>query len=317
MPRAATTPSPTLRAAIAGSLLLAACVPASPPPPPPPPPAVPAITGSATELQRVVESVHDTYHPRVSKDGRYLLAHRRDDTKFGDERFTIVRTTIGSPGSTLVSEGHANAPAWFPDGRNFVYESTKTGSNRLVRSSSAGSGAGLTFITNSISENDERYPDVSPDGRKIAFATQLRGVWTIATVNADGSEFTVYTEGIMPRWSPDGRRIAFQRGVGTSIQVFVLNLDSGGQLSQLTSAEHSSYMPAWSPDGEWLTFMSDRVDGRHVWVMRADGSQQTQLTTGRTSQNHPTFGPDGRIYFASDAGGTWDIWRLTPLHEAM
>lgn len=284
---------------------------------PPPPPPIPAVTGSATELQRVWESIYATYWPRISPDGRYILAHQRDDSRTGNERFSIVRVAIGSPGVTPVSEGYADRPAWYPDSRLFVYASSRTGGDRIVRSNAMGTGAGLTFITSSVSDAQETNPDVSPDGRKIAFNTRLRNQWIIATVNVDGSEFTMYGEGLFPRWSPDGRKLAFQRSVGPHLQIFVLDLGSGGQISQVTSGEYNHYQPSWSPDGRYISFISDRVDGRHVWVMRENGSNMTQMTSGGTEEVHPDWAGDGRIYFSSNAGGVYNIWSLRPLLEGM
>jgi Tol biopolymer transport system component len=36
--------------------------------------------------------------------------------------------------------------------------------------------------------------------------------------------------------------------------------------------------PAWSPDGKYLVFPSDRTGDVELFLMRADGSGQTQLT---------------------------------------
>ena len=59
----------------------------------------------------------------------------------------------------------------------------------------------------------DAHPGWSPDGRRIAFATDRWGGLEIAVMNADGSDVTRLTEspGLddYPAWSPDGRRIAF------------------------------------------------------------------------------------------------------------
>ncbi|MFQ5537141.1 MAG: hypothetical protein ACE5GJ_06780 [Gemmatimonadota bacterium] len=300
------------------SLALGACGGGfQPAPEPVGPPPIPAVTGSATELQRVFESVHDTYWPRASQDGKYVLAHQRDDTKLGGERFSIVRVQVGSPGITPVSEGFADKPAWYPDNRRFVYTSTRTGSPRVVRSNAMGLGSGLTFVTSSISASSETNPDVSPDGKKIAFNTTIRNQVLLATVNSDGSEFTLYGEGVIPRWSPDGTKIAFQRAVGNWFQIFTMDLSSGGQVSQITAGEVNHYMPTWSPDGSRIAYISDRADGRHLWIMTAEGANQTQLTSGSAEEVHPDWGHDGRIYFSSNAGGRYNVWRLRPVLEGM
>src|SRR5205085_2032493 len=57
------------------------------------------------------------------------------------------------------------------------------------------------------------------------------------------------------------------------------------------------YYPAWSPDGAKIAFSSQRFpdfENRHIYVMNADGSNQTRLTNapGRWS-DWPAWSPDG------------------------
>ncbi len=56
-------------------------------------------------------------------------------------------------------------------------------------------------------------------------------------------------------------------------------MSSGGSdPTRLTRADAPDNAPAWSPDGEWIVFTSDRDGGPEVYLMRADGSEQTRLT---------------------------------------
>ena len=62
----------------------------------------------------------------------------------------------------------------------------------------------------------------------------------------------------------------------------------------------SSFAPDVSPDDRRITFASDRVDQVNftvdVWVMNADGSGQTKLTSvpSGESVDRPAFSPDGK-----------------------
>lgn len=79
------------------------------------------------------------------------------------------------------------------------------------------------------------WPTWSPDGRKIAFASERDGNSEIYVMNADGSNVTRLTDagGNFPAWSPDGRRIAFASGGGPDI--YVMNAD-GSIVTRLTDA---------------------------------------------------------------------------------
>jgi Tol biopolymer transport system component len=59
--------------------------------------------------------------------------------------------------------------------------------------------------------------------------------------------------------------------------------------------------PAWSPDATRIAFASRRSGTFDVYVMRADGSGSTPLTSGKANDSHPSFSADGaRIAFERD-----------------
>lgn len=304
---------------------LAACASA------PPQPAIthPVVTGNAAELTRIVSGPEQRFWPRPSPDGTKLLLNVRDDSKIGNDRFSIDKVDVGKPGRTLVSQGDASSGNWYPDNSTFVYYTTRTGSARLVRSSVAGNAAGMTFLTPSPAGQYEMFPDVSTDGKRIVFQTSLdqpryngKGqrdpnqvlTPTIATINADGSSFTIYTTGEHPRFSPDGKKIAYDLASGRYHQIFIIDISFGGQVSQLTTGDYNNTLPSWSPDGQWLTYASDRDGGhRSIWAMKADGTSQTELTRGTSDDDEPAWSSDGYIYFSSKSAGNYEIWRIKPL----
>ena len=54
---------------------------------------------------------------------------------------------------------------------------------------------------------------------------------------------------------------------------------STNELTMLTHGEGDSEAPSWSPDGRYLAFASNRSGSYQIYIMRADGSGVTQITS--------------------------------------
>jgi Tol biopolymer transport system component len=106
----------------------------------------------------------------------------------------------------------------------------------------------------------EITPQISPDGKRMAFASDRSGHYEIYVCDIDGRNVAQLTSmGVnarAPRWSPDGSKIAFDARGGFA-DIYVIGVD-GGPLSQLTSEPSDDVRPSWSKDGRWIYFRSDR-----------------------------------------------------------
>lgn len=192
--------------------------------------------------------------------------------------------------TTVRGDSH---PAWSPDGTRIVFVSKRDGHEQIYVLQADGSQ--LTRLTNNKARDTD--PTWSPDGQKIAFTSDREGGRQIFVMNADGSQpinltknQAAMTSNGHPAWSPDGREIAFQGVSKNSLweQVYVMNRDGSGQRA-LTKDESNNSRPAWSPDGKRIAFDSTRDVAEHdkrmlndwpqLYIMQADGSGQTRLTS--------------------------------------
>ncbi len=54
----------------------------------------------------------------------------------------------------------------------------------------------------------------------------------------------------------------------------------GGRARRLTGGSGANFVPTWSPDGRRIVFTSTRNGVDEIYVMNADGTNQTRLTRG-------------------------------------
>jgi TolB protein len=156
-------------------------------------------------------------------------------------------------------------------------------------------------------------PAWSPDGRRIAFASQRDGTTHIFVMNADGTGTRRLTSGKLddnhPSWSPDGRRIVFAREGG----LFVAPA-AGGAARRVGRGAGDAANPAWSPDGTMIAYdyREPGSDVREVYVMSANGTGIRRVTTLNRASGLPVWSPDGRrIAFQSNIRlGHFEIYTI-------
>jgi dipeptidyl aminopeptidase/acylaminoacyl peptidase len=108
------------------------------------------------------------------------------------------------------------------------------------------------------------WPDVSPDGDRIAFTTEASGSPQVYVANLDGSGMRQLTRGLPdvaePVWSPEGDRIAYIGLGGNAVRnIHVVDVATG-RSRRVTDELKDVWSPEWSPDGHSILF-SITVEG--------------------------------------------------------
>ncbi|MBI5652160.1 MAG: PD40 domain-containing protein [Chloroflexi bacterium] len=100
---------------------------------------------------------------------------------------------------------------------------------------------------------------------KIVFQGAIGGM--IYTVNGDGSDLRIVTDGIDPAFSPDGKQIAFARWSNINPGLFVINAD--GSNERLIFGSPKIRSPRWSPDGKFIAFTQDKpaTNNQPLWKL--------------------------------------------------
>lgn len=272
------------------------------------------VKEDGTEVKRLTSSnVHNTY-PACSPDGKRIVFSSRDS--FGPGLFLI-----DSDGQNLQHFTHGNdsGAAWSPDGKHIVYTHQlgrfktrllKIGLDDSAELAPNSDAAALTTVVHVVKEltdgsNYDADAAWSPDGKRIAFASNRSGSWRLYVMDADGRNVFDRSKtdnpggNAYPAWSPDGKRIAFTEQVddGTR-QIFVMDA-VGTNKVQLTKEGDFNCYAAWSPDGKKIAYMSfeKRHSKGNLAIMNPDGTDQKVIVRdqGAGHNGRPAWHPKRKL----------------------
>ena len=212
-------------------------------------------------------------------------------------------------------------PEWSPDGTKIVFQSWRDGNAEIYVMHS--DGTNQTNMTRHPAE--DAHPSWSPDGTKIVFCSDrhsLGGAHDLYSMDADGSDCVRLDQTEQhewyPAWSPDGIIVySFSPADGVwDIMMCDPNTLSGGWCPAGPGGA-GGHQPAWSPDSRRLALWKDPsvsgLGGRHIFVINADGTGATVVTSGDGEDNcDPSWSPGSRILFASNQDGDFEICVVNP-----
>lgn len=180
-------------------------------------------------------------------------------------------------------------------------------------------------VSFSTDEGTWLHLDVSPDGASIVFSLlgDLY-VMPLAGGEAKRITSGASMD-VQPRFSPDGRRLAFASDRGGLENLWICDLDGGNARQVSTEKGSTVSAPAWSPDGQWLVGRKRLTDTSSIgavelWMWHLRGGEGLQITKKEEQPDaaDPAFSRDGRhLYFsARDARYRYDrnvnegIWQV-------
>jgi len=155
----------------------------------------------------------------------------------------------------------------------------------------------------------EYYPAWTPDGLRLAFASERDGPTNLYWQAADGtgtverlseSDNTQFPQ----MFSPDGKQlIFFELHPETGLDLGVRSMDSDGTSEPLLATEFSETNAEISSNGRWIAYESNASGLAEIYVRPfpdVDGGRW-QISTGGGTR--PLWRPDGRELFYLSPGG--------------
>jgi hypothetical protein len=179
-------------------------------------------------------------------------------------------------------------------------------------------------------------PDISPDGKKVAFAAIKDGTGDIFLVDIESGDLQNLTKDetgdFSPTWSPDGKSIIYLARVSQNDKLFRLDVSSGAK-TQLTFGAHDDG-GAQFVGADTLVFPSTAIDPNqtspedvrqngniyNIWTLNLKNGELRQHTDTLTGNTSPVVLRDQtpvRIAFVTYYKSEWGIHVLNreePLH---
>ena len=214
------------------------------------------LEADGTGAVQITDAPYDHEDPAWSSDGRHIAYVSMAD---GGEVIHLMDPDGRNDRAVTPPDQKVIHPSWSRDSRSLVY----------------------------CTDDDLKPPAKNAaEIYQLDLATGTRRVLIAGGVNT------------YPNLSPDGRRIAFRKMVGeTNSEVFVARRDGSGE-TNLTNSPAFDGWPAWSPDGREIAFASNRAGNHKIYVMAADGSAPRLIADTPGRGTAPKWTRDGqRIYF--------------------
>jgi len=156
---------------------------------------------------------------------------------------------------------------------------------------------------------DGAPPADAPAGcaRRIAYTalndvSQSGDVWVTDPGGAAHNLTNAIGDDIDPSWSPDGTQIIFQADRNRTDEIWMIKPDGteGHSLTcpSLSNCQGSNWGATWSRDGGKIAFLRGSSP-KTLWVMTADGTLATQLSTQAMAFGPIVWSPDGRYIAAT------------------
>ena len=193
--------------------------------------------------------------------------------------------------------------------RKLIFNSNRDGNENIFSINI--DGTGLTRLTDS--SGSDMYPEVSPDGNKIAYTSDIGGVWQIMIMDWDGKNKRQLTRNnfrsAYPSWSYDSKYIYFEAYNDGDWELYRIKSDGTEQKRLTFNPDSHDWHPNGHPGEYKIVYESGATGHENIYVMNHDGSGKIKLCGDDYRRRVPDVSSDGtRITYMRYTGKNCDIW---------
>lgn len=247
----------------------------------------------STDGKRIVYMMAGYVHIFDPKDNSV----KKISFKLPDDNWKLAERTI-NPAEYIQTFNVSN------DGKTAIFDARGD-----VFTTSVKSNGDIPFNHTNTSGIRERFPQLSPDGKWIAYFSEKSGEYELyMRENVKGkSEEIQLTKGMNKtvyhlEWSPDSKKILFGN---KDFTLFFIDINS----KKLTAIDSSKQLKndqfyweisdyTWSPDSKWIAYSYVQYNrNNQVFLYNIETGKRTAVTSDFYDCMNPTFDPDGNFLY--------------------
>ncbi|MBI3123057.1 MAG: PD40 domain-containing protein [Ignavibacteriales bacterium] len=167
-----------------------------------------------------------------------------------------------------------------------------------------------TLNLSNTSGTREMYPQLSPDGKWIAFFSDKSGEYQLYIQKAEGGEWIQLTDKLNKLvyhllWSPDSGKILFGN---KEYSIFYVDVKT----KKLVKVDESNFLKNdefywemsdynWSPDSKWITYSFARLNrNNQIFLFSLEQNKKYEVTSDFYDNLNPSFDANGDyLYYLS------------------
>ncbi len=257
----------------------------------------------------------------------YLLYHA--NTALVAQPFDPQKGILSGSATVLVNNLRDDVGVWrsiFAVSQNglMIYQagSATSAKSRLVWFDRSGKAL-ADYDPHDASVVDVRDVRLSPDGKRVAFASEL-GIWTLDLERKTKTRITFDPQVVQePAWSPDGKTLLFSESITTGggrVEIRSKAADGSGTERTLFAEQSSYHYADWSPDGKDITYLWGNGEKMvALWRRPLTGDDKPVAVVQPPSPQSNIYfyriSPDGHwVAYVSDESGQDELY-LTSFPE--
>ncbi len=234
--------------------------------------------------------------------------------------------------SLILSVAFCGDPLWMrypaisPDGNQIAFS---YGGDLFIVSAAGGTAVQITS-----NPAHDYLPVWSPNGSRIAFASDRHGNYDVFTIPSTGGKpdrLTYHSANDLPSgWTPEGDAILFSSNRMDNVEstlfpsrrmteLYQVSVDGSRPIQILTTpAEHAVY----NPKGDYIYYIDRKgyenewrkhhrsAEARDIWKYEIKSGEHTQLTEFPGEDRDPVTNDGKWIYYLSETSGSFNVWKM-------